>query len=160
MSVDKPLQELQKTIAELEEAKVAAAEKAKEKLAPALQQFLKDYPFIKTIAWTQYAPYFNDGEECIFSVHEIYFCTEEVEEYNYHTVEENGFSAGGTFTNFNKYGGKEFIAKGLTKEIYDEASNLSNTLEAAEDLLKEVFGNHVAVLVTSKGIDVQDYEHD
>lgn len=31
------------------------------------------------IAWTQYTPYFNDGEPCVFSVGEPYFCFSGVE---------------------------------------------------------------------------------
>lgn len=161
MSVDKPLQELQQTIADLEVAKKVAAEKAKEKLGPALQQFLKEYPFIKTIAWTQYAPHFNDGDECIFRVNDIYFCTEKLSEYDYEAVENQGFSGGGSFdSSFFKDYHQDMIVAGLTEEIYNQATILSDTLRDAEDLLKEVFGNHVAVLVTSTGIDVQDHEHD
>src|ERR1044072_5669755 len=31
-----------------------------------------DNPIIESFAWTQYTPYFNDGEPCIFSVKRDY----------------------------------------------------------------------------------------
>jgi hypothetical protein len=42
-------------------------------LADAFASFLKDNPGIQGFRWTQYTPYFNDGDACNFSVHDVYF---------------------------------------------------------------------------------------
>ena len=59
------------------------AKKAKAKLKEVLSDFWDKNPAINVIVWTQYAPYFNDGEVCIFSVNEPTFsnCTNP-EEFN------------------------------------------------------------------------------
>ena len=33
-------------------------------------EFFALYPMVTTIRWTQFTPYFNDGEPCVFSVNE------------------------------------------------------------------------------------------
>ena len=44
------------------------------KFKNALELFSKDFfklvPLVKRIEWTQYTPYFNDGDSCEFSVNE------------------------------------------------------------------------------------------
>jgi len=35
--------------------------------------FFRAYPEVKCIYWTQYTPHFNDGEDCVFEVNEIYY---------------------------------------------------------------------------------------
>lgn len=35
--------------------------------------FFRAYPQVKSIYWTQYTPHWNDGEDCEFSVNEIYY---------------------------------------------------------------------------------------
>lgn len=39
----------------------------------ACKQFFDACPEVEAITWTQYTPYFNDGESCEFSVHDKYF---------------------------------------------------------------------------------------
>lgn len=42
----------------------------KEAIQEILESFLAENPTVKRLRWTQYAPYFNDGDPCTFSVHE------------------------------------------------------------------------------------------
>jgi hypothetical protein len=69
MSITAVLGDLSAKRAEIEKA---AQEKAKAILAPGLQEFMEAHPDVKAIGWTQYTPYFNDGEECIFGVHSLH----------------------------------------------------------------------------------------
>ena len=47
--------------------------KAKVLMHEAFKDFFSKYnEVVENIFWTQYAPYFNDGEECVFSVHGVY----------------------------------------------------------------------------------------
>jgi len=39
-------------------------------LKEALAEFFDKYPEVETVQWTQYAPYFNDGDACVFSVND------------------------------------------------------------------------------------------
>lgn len=43
---------------------------AEEAVFDSLYDVFVEHPTIQTISWTQYTPYFNDGEPCEFSVHD------------------------------------------------------------------------------------------
>lgn len=63
------LEEIDAQIAalQLERASIAQTEGR-----PAVFQILKplfEYPGVESIYWTQYTPYFNDGDPCVFHVH-------------------------------------------------------------------------------------------
>ena len=53
---------------ELDNTMQAAFEKGKALLSEALKAIFEEYPQIESISWTQYTPYFNDGDSCEFSV--------------------------------------------------------------------------------------------
>lgn len=57
--------ELSKQLTELKKLIVQATEA---ELKIAFLEIFKKFPDLKTFAWTQYTPYFNDGEPCYFSV--------------------------------------------------------------------------------------------
>lgn len=59
---------------EINEGSTFVNQKTKEDLAPILQAVLDD-PLITEFGWTQYTPYFNDGDVCEFSVNEPWFRT-------------------------------------------------------------------------------------
>jgi hypothetical protein len=48
-------------------SKPPVPQKPLEELAPLMQALLDD-PTIESFGWTQYTPYFNDGEPCVFHV--------------------------------------------------------------------------------------------
>lgn len=111
----------------------------KEKLTHTGEQFLiknfKDifekYPQLKSVSWTAYTPYFNDGETCEYSSH-------------HHDPE---FEADGVEYN---------------QPIYSEIRNsLKKFLSQFDsDLMYELFGDHVQLIVTKEGISVEEYDHD
>jgi len=62
------LQELAEEVSKLQKK---FQDQGKEILSEAFKEFFTKYPVVEAIAWTQYAPYFNDGDRCVFSVHEL-----------------------------------------------------------------------------------------
>lgn len=55
---------------------------AKSLIGDVFADFLRSYPNVKALYWTQYTPFFNDGEACEFSVHDLNALTEDdVREY-------------------------------------------------------------------------------
>lgn len=128
---------------------------------------------INSISWTQYTPYFMDGEECTFSA-------------NLDNLSINGFDRYGD-NNDNNDNYDEDIDKSVVRynfwdhykkktwtnigEVenpnYDE--NISDMLKTIidfmtafpEDLYEEIFGDHVSVLITRDGkTELNEYEHD
>ena len=55
------------------ELKAQLQEQLKSEMTKIFPAFWEQNPDIKSIVWTQYAPYFNDGDPCIFSVREVAF---------------------------------------------------------------------------------------
>lgn len=64
---------------QLNEAKRAMQEHGEAALKTAFKEFFDACPAVKEVAWTQYAPYFNDGDACEFTVHEPCFHGERVD---------------------------------------------------------------------------------
>jgi hypothetical protein len=71
---------LQKTAEEMqaEFKKVASEfqEKMRSMFTDMTKSFFEAAPEIKAVVWSQYTPYFNDGEECIFRINDLNFLTE------------------------------------------------------------------------------------
>ena len=105
------------------------------------KEVFETYPNVKKMAWTQYTPYFDDGETCIFSVHEIYVCDETCDPED------------------NLYDWLD-ISLGDDKNKYPMITEINNMLSQSEDILLLLFGDHVKITVSPKGIDVEEYEHE
>jgi len=145
--------------------KIAAIQKQKEELtaqlrndfAPMLKPlFEKTNGKIKSIGWSQYTPYFNDGEECVFSTN-----------FNW------GLSINGERVDDIKALAWEikYHLKGDPKypfkpewdlELYGFVEEFKGLLESIEDsFYKDLFGDHVEVTVNADGtVETEHYNHD
>ncbi len=118
--------------------------------------FVKD-PNLQKIRWTQYTPYFNDGEACVFSAgspefafskeSEFYLSEEEQEDKD---EDDRGFVETWDF-----YKNKELKEKlkDLTKDFVESFNDMN-------DIFEEVFGDHVKVTVTRESVEVTEFQHD
>lgn len=152
-------------------------------LEPVIRAVLDDQ-YIASFGWTQYTPYFNDGEPCVFSVETPWFRTvddvkaetsgsDEDDEYDYEdddsftveyghpTLGKQGYQWDNPrdWENRRKvYGPYE----GSHQSTFMVCSALSEAINsgAFEDVLLEAFGDHAQVRVTAAGITVDTYSHD
>lgn len=177
------LKKMQELNLEMNALKKKYLETGKEHFTIAMKEFFELYPFVSKIQWCQYTPYFNDGDECIFSVHdpEILFdfevlgqeCPYEDEEYNYgegsdfnviadHYKEwytENDWAATAVMN-------QAAVENALFDKGYDVVSftntwsELQSFICSEEDLMKDLFGDHAIIEVTNKGASSDDYDHD
>ena len=146
MSLEQIAADYEKYYKELEEeAKAVVFEEFK-------KIFVK-YPHLTAIKWSQYTPYFNDGDECTFGVND--FCITNVEDI------EN-------ITSYGEYDGDlpegkfcEYLY-GKYKTDYPEVYALEKFAgsDVGSGVFKGAFGNHVSVTATPDGIDSEDYDHD
>lgn len=98
-----------------------------------VKEFFKKFPEARTVSWNQYTPYFNDGDECVFSVNE-------------YSVTVNGCLRD------NDY-----------QDDDSDAANAFRTLlsDAGDDVLRAAYGDHVEITLTRDGDHkIKDYEHD
>ena len=94
-----------------------------------------------SFSWTQYTPYFNDGDTCYFSSNHGY------PEYTYINEEGEEVSCD------ENYGeGEE------NEEISNDISEVLGLFEDEE--YETFFGDHVKVTVTKSGVETEEYDHD
>jgi len=106
---------------------------------PALfaEQFSKS-KCIESISWSQYTPYFNDGEECVFSAHTDWLDVNEEDYYDRDDIE-----------------GWDESEEAIIKEIKTLLGDIP------EDFLKELFGDHAQITIKKSGeIVVTEYDHE
>jgi hypothetical protein len=145
--------------------KIKAIDKLKKELVAESSKVLdtvfvglfKEHPQLKKIQWTQYTPYFNDGEPCEFQVYGEYLDLEYLDELG-ELVELEGFhiydylSAAGV-RHTNKYDWDEWLV-----EVDSILSDLFSSIPS--EVFKEVYGDHSEVTVTAEGVTVEEYDHD
>lgn len=168
------IESLNTTIENLKSLRKTLMEQAQTAIKEAFEGFLKAHPQCKTVVWSQYTPYFNDGDGCIFSVNEPTFSPmlaediegpNDVEDYDgvgnsplyfyethertkYKKVEASNPGRWGASYNYVEDGMEIIEADSRTTlQLRRDALALSEMLQCSdmEDAMKTAFGNHVWV---------------
>jgi hypothetical protein len=150
------------------------AQKPLAELEPLLRAVLDDDTIVQ-FGWRQYTPYFNDGEECVFSAHGLWvrtvddpaanddddYDTEERYEvdYGHPTLGELHRAWVGVHPN------REYVVTGYTgpdQARLERCLALDKAIDSGEfdDVLLEAFGDHADIAITRSGITVDHYDHD
>lgn len=136
---------------EYEEFRTKFQTNAQAAMKKAFKEFFTNNPNVSSIYWTQYTPHFNDGEECIFNVHDMYFTIgEEVLERDngiYIEDREGTFSTWGT-------------AEGFETEQQNFKAFTTALNKLPEEIFKDAFGDHCEIIASRTGFDVEEYSHD
>ncbi len=163
------LTEIKKTIKEVNEENEALTKQTQEafkrnttKAVDLLKTLIKSTPQVEAVRWTQYTPYFNDGEECNFGVNDL-----EIKFSKKFAINER-YDNGEGFV--DEYGIENILEEKVDvlnheditelKKKLDLFSEVHGSLAGMENALREAFGDHVQVVVTKKGIETEEYEHD
>lgn len=148
-----------------------------EEFGPILQAVLES-PDVAAVKWTQYTPYFNDGEPCVFGANEIEvkfvpdaaarlaalpdailgrYDAEEDDE------DERGWLEGWNLTTYDRdaresvpnpqFADEPWIGPVIALDLAVEGGEFDRVLLTA-------FGDHANVVVTREGIEVEEYTHD
>lgn len=154
------------TLKELQAQQIArnAAIKSdgKAMLIAAFTEFFDKFPEVRAIRWVQYAPYFNDGNPCIFRMREMGVRTVESEKAAGNPtepIETTTYIDNDERTDCGENGETLFIS------VYEsDDSPLMQALRGlweliADDIAKAVFGDHVCVLATRAGFHTESYSH-
>lgn len=128
------------------------------------------YPEIITVGWEQYTPYFNDGEECTFDSNVDYCHINGKDEYGDgrwgHSIteeEENAVNVMGK-SRTETWSSKE--SKYVPNPDYDK--KYVTMVKAVKDFLdtfdnddyRDMFGDHMSIVVTKDGVEAEYFEHD
>lgn len=126
------------------------------------------YPEVKSVSWTQYTPYFNDGEPCEFWCNSGDFGVNGFSDYSDEGEFEDSIDvfADGEVSNYEW--NRDENGRATTKiynnpearsvKIYKAISGFMEQLD--DDDFKTMFGDHVEVTVRKGEITIDEYEHD
>lgn len=127
-------------------------------------------PAITAIMWTQYTPYFNDGDPCTFHVYDPYFTNANEEQMkditrwgDYEGDDQAVFSE----SSWAFYGESDFAVESR-KTMESQGCDFESLIafdkvlqsREIEDVMLSMFGDHVRVVATRNGFDVEDCDHD
>ncbi len=114
---------------------------------------------ITSFGWSQYTPYFNDGDECTFGVN--------ISDININGSDESDVDFLDWRMKYVLNGEQKYIDQlaGNDKLDYDEYAIVQEIKEVLksipEDFFKDLFGDHIEVTVNADGtIETEEYEHD
>ena len=138
-------------------------------LKTAFAEFFDACPEIKAIVWTQYTPYFNDGESCEFGVNDPEFKAfgqmdedEDEDDFGY----QYGDSCYLSNLEF-KRDGRTWRKPPIPPQTLTEreaaivkAAREIKSIFSEDDLFETVFGDHVIVRATRAGFEIEEYSHD
>lgn len=136
---------------------------------------------VKNITWTQYTPYFNDGEPCEFTVYDMYVTKEENPDLDQHPDDEGDWlHPWNLIYAFEEYNQPDLnvathwrpsqlfeararwnashqavLAEGWTPEsaqqFYNAYKTASDAIHSNDQLMELVFGDHCSILFRSDG---------
>jgi hypothetical protein len=148
-----------KLIAEQRELQKKFQETAQALFKETTKEFFDKNPKVTAIVWTQYTPYFNDGDTCTFGVNEASFTNapdpENVRWGEYNGDEETAEDGSEIFV-YDCYGQ---APEGVDKALCDKFSRLIQSSEM-DSVMQAMFDDHVQVIATREGFDVEEYDHD
>lgn len=141
-------EQLKEMNAELEQLKAKHLEKSKAMFTDVAKQLFEKHAVLQSFRWTQYTPYFNDGDECVFSARVDQPDMNGMDYYDDELYEKLTDSQGNPRKNFDENINNAY------KDVQEFLSNID------ESILRDMFGDHVEVNVTRTGTEVEVYEHD
>jgi len=124
-------------------------------------EFFEQNPKIECVTWTQYTPYFMDGDVCVFGVNNFSFLESETDAENCNHGEyyaDDPISAPGYF--------QYVYPREEDKNIrpYTDYMKTMNELLCSEEMsevMLSTFGDHCKVVAKRDGtFEVNEYEHD
>jgi hypothetical protein len=128
------LEKIKKELEEFDKKRKGLVEELRKQFPLMFLPLFEKTEVIESIGWTQYTPYFNDGDTCEFSVHHSYLLINDEDEYS---------------DDFSEHERK------LIKDFKDVLQSIP------EDFYKDLFGDHSKVTIYKDGrMEVDEYEHD
>ena len=163
------IKELKKKLAVL---RTEMKEKGAELIKADFAEFFAANPKVTAIAWTQYAPYFNDGDACTFSVHEFQYTTAPESEVD-NVFDEldwgepgdssGAFVSGPAYESYD-YETKTFVYRtDVDPEEVAVGKNLAQLERdiVEDDLFETIFGSDCSVMVRRDGsVKIGEFSHD
>lgn len=115
---------------------------------------------VKSVVWSQYTPYFNDGDACTFSINEIYFCTKVVSRFSW-DLEDDEDEANPTIPLSKPWGYRGNNDEwDKHPEVTKACNKLRSDMGRMAFLFERVLGDHISVSASADGFNIEEYNHD
>ena len=167
------LDKLPSLFSDYQEETEKALSKIREKLItqinPIIKSLFKKHPRVDKISWDQYTPYFNDGSVCEFGyyglnlhISEDMYANDDVKtdkDKAYYYIRD-GYIPQDSIKYCIEH---EFFKPELLQEaraIEEDFNNLNEIFQIHEKALKDIFGDHVTVAITSNMIKILPCDHE
>jgi hypothetical protein len=164
LALDEIIQEVKSKQKEIQVLKKELQKKSQEAFFKGAKEIFNTCPDFKSISWTQYTPYFNDGDECKFSANIDYpEINEDVDGFNEKSLNPNLVVNQGNWNrNLRTYEGRvEKPNPDYNVSLSKAVDSMSKFLQVFDqDFYKEQFGDHVKVTITPEGVSTEEYEHE
>ena len=131
------MEDLESAINVFHETIAECREKLKGTLKIAFSYFFEKHPQCVALRWAQYTPFFNDGDPCVFHLHEV---------------------------EYKLVGDEEFLCE-WDREDHEDDHDVEDFCDmisrAPREVFLSMFGDHAWVIASKDGFEVQSYEdHD
>lgn len=128
-----------------------------------LQHFFSEFwaaaPEIAAIEWTQYTPYFNDGDPCVFGMSMDTWGSFYTTDGWANRDEEDDWPEGDWRPAGGWVDGKRVLPDDRTGELTEVISDFCENAQTMEDVFEVAFGDGVKITATRNGFEIEDYSH-
>lgn len=145
--------------AEMKEMKKRYQERMQEVFKQAFLKYFEANPDVTCFSWRQYTPYFNDGDPCVFRCYVDYGSITNARDYRSVRWGEYDGEQEDVWIDDPDYGG--FNEEAVPKQVLESTQSLRRLLGRVDDnVMLDMFGDHVVVYATRDGFEVDGYDHD
>ncbi len=158
--------EVKDFIKQLVDSKKKFAEEGKKVIKLALAEAFAKNPKLRVISWIQFTPYWNDGEECIFSVQDPEFTNGTAEDLegdgDWEDADEEEVKDSDIWTiTASDLRGNHKKLQGIDDEKSIKLVDELITHGEMSDIMQDIFDDHARIFAFRSGkIEVQEYEHE
>lgn len=150
--------------AEIKRIKTELNKKLKDYFHGMAKELFQAYPELKSFGWTQYTPFFNDGEPCVFSSNHDYPTINGNDENSGNNEQEEGvidIVSDSEETRCDSSTDWKYVPNETYNPYYGEiVTTLKEFLNLFDDDdMKGLFDNHVTVTITEEGSFTEEYDH-
>lgn len=156
-------EKVESLVVKFNEVKKTFMEEVKENFNQFTKEIFERHPVLTEFRWNQYTPYFNDGDTCEFSANVDYLYVNGEHEDELKCLDEKNIVEYGRWDrNLGEYIGRvEEPNPEYNKELAIAVIEVKEMLKLIpKELYLNMFGDHVEVIVTKEGIEVEEYNHD
>lgn len=140
-----------------------------EKFLEMMDELLAE-PTVAAVRWSQYTPYFNDGDACVFSIHGFQVklldgnalpgCTGADDDEDEDDEEDStGWLDEYDVRRYNRETSR-YEVKPEFGQVGEKMVGLEQATGHFEDILGQTFGDHATITATKAGFDIVFYDHD